>query len=447
MLPPHRTIGNQATLRLLSRPVQNAAAPSHAADAAAGGAPVQLKPNGALASVGGLAVTEPGDRHETEADSVARTIDHAAPPMQPSPSGPPMPLSPAGPPPPRVAPPGLTGRGSPLPRAVRDDFEQRFARPLDHVRIHTGGEAAVAARSLAARAFTVGSDIVFGRGEFAPDTGDGRRLLAHELTHVIQQASAGPRIARVPLDLDRVDTELRAGTPLTQTAGDIGFGSARGKPMDPPAEDTTLPIGAFVFPHTSASPTAKPPPGAGSAHPDAPGRRRCGIRCVTVIALCARAKCHDHVQGRRALPAGATGLPGMRRSEPPRSGAAKPCRDPAEPWRDPAKPWRDAARCHRRNASRDLGAAPRVGDRQHPWRRARPAGAVAEIAHRTEPGHVPPRLRHHLRAVDESRRFARRAEQAGPGRNNRHDVDLNRNWPGLPASSRSRARRRRCSRR
>ncbi len=49
MLPPHRTIGNQATLRLLSRPVQNAAAPSHAADAAAGGAPVQLKPNGALA--------------------------------------------------------------------------------------------------------------------------------------------------------------------------------------------------------------------------------------------------------------------------------------------------------------------------------------------------------------------------------------------------------------
>jgi hypothetical protein len=58
------------------------------------------------------------------------------------------------------------------------------------VRIHADAEAAEAAEAIRARAYTAGTDVVFARGEFAPATDEGRRLLAHELTHVTQQASA-----------------------------------------------------------------------------------------------------------------------------------------------------------------------------------------------------------------------------------------------------------------
>ncbi|CAN5561088.1 hypothetical protein BH20ACI3_BH20ACI3_43210 [soil metagenome] len=60
-------------------------------------------------------------------------------------------------------------------------------RSFDDVRIHTDDRAAEAARSLHARAFTVGRDIIFGKGEYAPHTNEGKRLLAHEFTHVAQQ--------------------------------------------------------------------------------------------------------------------------------------------------------------------------------------------------------------------------------------------------------------------
>jgi hypothetical protein len=75
-------------------------------------------------------------------------------------------------------------------------MEASFGADLGHVRVHTGGEAAASARGMEARAYTIGSDIVFGSGEYAPATGDGKRLLAHELAHTAQQlGSAEPRPA------------------------------------------------------------------------------------------------------------------------------------------------------------------------------------------------------------------------------------------------------------
>ena len=81
----------------------------------------------------------------------------------------------------------LRGGGRPLP--ARAFFEWRFGRDFSGVRVHTGAQAAEAAQSVNARAFTVGTDVVFGAGEYAPGTSDGRRLLAHELTHVVQQGT------------------------------------------------------------------------------------------------------------------------------------------------------------------------------------------------------------------------------------------------------------------
>ena len=81
----------------------------------------------------------------------------------------------------------LQGAGQPLPDSERDFFEERMGADLGEVRLHTDSNAAEANRSLNARAFTLGRDIAFNRGEYQPASQGGRKLLAHELTHVLQQ--------------------------------------------------------------------------------------------------------------------------------------------------------------------------------------------------------------------------------------------------------------------
>ncbi|OWQ45598.1 hypothetical protein CDL60_19470 [Roseateles noduli] len=81
--------------------------------------------------------------------------------------------------------------GSPLPDDLRAFFEPRFGQDFSAVRVHADSGAADAARAVQARAYTLGAHIVFDAGEYAPHTDGGRRLLAHELTHVVQQGGAG----------------------------------------------------------------------------------------------------------------------------------------------------------------------------------------------------------------------------------------------------------------
>ncbi len=84
------------------------------------------------------------------------------------------------------------GGGQPLPESVRTFFESRFGYDFSHVRVHTDAQAVDRAQILNAQAFTVGRDIVFGVGHYTPETTSGRKLLAHELTHVIQQKERVP---------------------------------------------------------------------------------------------------------------------------------------------------------------------------------------------------------------------------------------------------------------
>ncbi len=79
-----------------------------------------------------------------------------------------------------------------MPEFVRNYFESRFGQDFGQVRIHTDQGATRSAQAASARAFTFGKNVVFGAGEYAPDTAEGKKLLAHELTHVIQQ-QAGQR--------------------------------------------------------------------------------------------------------------------------------------------------------------------------------------------------------------------------------------------------------------
>lgn len=81
----------------------------------------------------------------------------------------------------------LRGCGQPLPESIRAFFEPRFGHDFSQVRIHTDARAAESAQALNARAFTAGRDVIFGAGQYVPETNSGKKLLAHELTHMVQQ--------------------------------------------------------------------------------------------------------------------------------------------------------------------------------------------------------------------------------------------------------------------
>ena len=83
----------------------------------------------------------------------------------------------------------MQGSGQPLPMSERAFFESRFGYDFSRVRIHAGAKAAESANAINAKAFTTGQHVVFGPGEYRPGSASGRKLLAHELTHVVQQTA------------------------------------------------------------------------------------------------------------------------------------------------------------------------------------------------------------------------------------------------------------------
>ena len=82
--------------------------------------------------------------------------------------------------------------GSSLPSDLRERFESALGADLSGVRIHTGGESETAASAVGARAYTVGNDIHFGAGQYAPTSSEGQLLIAHEVAHTVQQAGSTP---------------------------------------------------------------------------------------------------------------------------------------------------------------------------------------------------------------------------------------------------------------
>ena len=188
-----------------------------------------------------LKVSTPGDAHERAADRVAGEMTRQ-PELQCGCGGLCAPcagkkLLPSG-----GDPPG--SRGRPLDDAARTFFEPRFGYDLRSIRVHTDAESAASARALGATAFTVGSDIAFDCGRYAPETSDGRALLAHELTHVIQQASSGPLIHRQVNPNAAADAEAIAfNQQVLRGAGERTVGVLRGLvglPASPPVIDADL---------------------------------------------------------------------------------------------------------------------------------------------------------------------------------------------------------------
>ncbi|MDP1769202.1 MAG: DUF4157 domain-containing protein [Nitrospirota bacterium] len=111
--------------------------------------------------------------------------------------------------------------GQPLAASTRAFFEPRFGQDLSHVRVHTDRAAQQSAQAVNALAYTVGSHVVFDAGRYAPHSPDGKRLLGHELTHVVQQVGADSwRLARKEVWEDgRLDEEQAAGQIPRGTCG------------------------------------------------------------------------------------------------------------------------------------------------------------------------------------------------------------------------------------
>ena len=177
--------------------------------------------------------------------------------------------------------------GSPLPHDMRTFMEPRFKADFSGVRIHTDEHAAHLAAQLGARAFTIGRDIYFAKGEFRPDRPEGWELVAHELTHTIQQGGA----AHAPVAPPQAPAPAKPAAPAAQPAkapaspstaagGARPAASARGDAKPPAAVAAPAPPRAAAParpPATLAKPApelTKPKPAApAAAKPRAPGHR------------------------------------------------------------------------------------------------------------------------------------------------------------------------------
>jgi hypothetical protein len=142
--------------------------------------------------------------------------------------------------------------GHPLEPSTRSYFENRFGHDFGAVRIHTDSTAARSAQSVNALAYTVGQHVVFGAGQYAHNTGEGRRVMAHELAHTIQQSS-GQNVGSVaplrisePSDAAELEASATAdrvlegdsAAPLTPASGQVLH---RVPPDDPKTDPKTDP--------------------------------------------------------------------------------------------------------------------------------------------------------------------------------------------------------------
>ncbi len=170
-----------------------------------------------------LKVNEPGDSYEREADRISdqvldaptqASVGSAASPRIQRVAGQPAGEAASAP---SSVERTLAGAGHPLEPTLRRDMEGQFGHDFSRVRVHLGSAAEQSARDVNARAYTVGDRMAFAAGEFNPVTRAGRRLLAHELTHVVQQSGAAANVVRRS-DFDDEEPTLKEG------------GSSRGQP-------------------------------------------------------------------------------------------------------------------------------------------------------------------------------------------------------------------------
>ncbi|HEX4383102.1 MAG TPA: DUF4157 domain-containing protein, partial [Myxococcales bacterium] len=126
------------------------------------------------------------------------------------------------------------GSGRALDGGTRSFFESRYGHSFANVRVHADSRADAMARATAAKAFTVGNDIVFAAGQFTPQTAAGKRLLAHELAHVVQQSGSHSLLQRAENDTIPGCAALTDTETVVDTRINAALASARATAGSPP---------------------------------------------------------------------------------------------------------------------------------------------------------------------------------------------------------------------
>ena len=238
LLHLQRTVGNQAVQRLLQATLDDREARSGTHEGTRltyDFSQVPIYPKSVASNQANLTVSSPGDIEEQEADRVSdQVMRMPAPRLQRACA------CGGGCPECQTAQPGqadeqlqtkrggssdsrrlalppivhdiVRSPGQPLDPLARAFMEPRFGHDFSQVRVHTDPQAAALAHGVNAKAFTVGQAIVFGSGHYAPETPDGKTLLAHELTHVLQQGRHPQRAGAylIQRDLQGIEAQLRS---------------------------------------------------------------------------------------------------------------------------------------------------------------------------------------------------------------------------------------------
>lgn len=164
-----------------------------------------------------LKIGKPNDVYEREADRIADQVMAMPTPVKPNKT--PIKVqrfSDHATPDKPKAPPGvvraLNSYGSPLPSALAKDMGRRFNHDFSDIRVHIDSSAAQSAEDINADAYTVGRNIVFGKSRFLPETFEGRKLIAHELAHPMQQSETTSGIVQT----QRSDLEKTSRSPTTE---------------------------------------------------------------------------------------------------------------------------------------------------------------------------------------------------------------------------------------
>lgn len=169
--------------------------------------------------------------------------------------------------------------GRPLDGGVRKDMEQRFAHDFSQVRVHTGQRAAQSADEVGAQAYTVGRDVVFGERQFAPASNAGRQLLAHELTHVVQQGG-GNSVLRAKPNPQKAGKTAQAGKPAAPKKPAIPKICGRPSKKVKDNEITKISINVQSFKMTLTwKDASKIPPGGTGPFEVNPGAGLCCVDC------------------------------------------------------------------------------------------------------------------------------------------------------------------------
>lgn len=178
----------------------------------------------------------------------------------------------------------LNSPGQPLDAATREFMEPRFGQDFSQVRVHTDAKASGSAQSIQARAYTVGSDVVFGAGQYMPETDAGQRLLAHELTHVVQQGARADASTAEDLSIDASSSASEQAA--RQTANMVGASQHSGTGNIPGAMHAS-PGGSLIQrePLPGANDLKLKPPveGTGPKPPTLSGRE--GSQILTIEAF------------------------------------------------------------------------------------------------------------------------------------------------------------------